>query len=149
MLRANIKEIISLHSCSTFFNLSDLLGIKVVSFLHSSSSCPGILISSSTPRARSHRWGSVFSTLFIIYHSHRLSQTVFPLCFAKLRFSGTTITQLEGVQRSSRASELGPYAIVLTRVRGCLASGSQNWKIDRSTGPAITKVEMNYLLHPW
>lgn len=59
-----------------FFNISDLLGIKMMSFLYSISSCPGILVPSSTPRGRSHCRDSVFRTLFTIYHSHMICQTI-------------------------------------------------------------------------
>lgn len=56
--------------------ISDLLGMKMVSFLYSITSCPGILIPSSTPRGRNHCRDSVFSTLFTIYHSHMICQTI-------------------------------------------------------------------------
>lgn len=75
-LSANMKEILLLYSCSSPFNLSDLLGINMVSFLYSFSSYAGILASSSPPRGRSHCRDSVFRTLFTIYHSHMICQTI-------------------------------------------------------------------------
>lgn len=147
MLTPNMKEIIPLHSCSSFFNLPDMLGINVVGFLHSSTSYAGVLVSSSTPRGRSHCRGCVFSTHSIIYHSHMLCQTVFHmLCQIEVFWDNNNLAW-RCLKKSHREGELESNAIILTKDKGCLTHGNQNWKFNWSFSAAITKLVMICLLH--
>lgn len=68
-----MKEIIPLHSCFFFFYLFDLLGIKMVSFLYLSSSCPGILICSSTTEGRSLSSGLLSQIILHIWFTRLIS----------------------------------------------------------------------------